>query len=138
MMDREAPIPTQSSPLLSVLLGVLFSIGATFPAAILTACFYRFPVIMSGDVSIPEFIGTKGLGESLRLLPGIMLGISLTVFILGIRGWYVILALVGGIGGWLIHRSGTTNYRGVVRKNLFIAIVLGFVFALVSASMGTR
>ncbi len=137
-MNREQTASPQFSVQFSILLGALFSVCAAVPAAIITAMFYRFPVLLVDYVSIPELLGSKGLTETARLLPGLFVGISLTVFFMCTRGWYVFLVLVGGIGGWVVHRSGAVNYRASVRWNLIVACIAGLFFALVNANLGER
>jgi hypothetical protein len=136
MNDPESTTRPRFSGWFSILIGVLLSVFAAVPAAIITAIFYRFPVMLVGYISIPEFLGSKGISETARALPGLLKGISWTVFFCGIRGWYIFLALVGGVGGWIVHQSGVANYRASLCWNLTIACIAGMIFALFIASFG--
>lgn len=135
-MNPEQIHPLRINVAFSVVLGVLFSVCGAVPAAILTATFYRFPVMMAGYVSIPELVGSKGFLEVAFRSPNLFMGIAFTVFILGTRGWYIFLAVVGGTGGWIVHRSGTTGYRETIRWNLLIGFLSGMIFALFNANLG--
>jgi hypothetical protein len=134
-MNPEHVSPPRLSVAFSIMLGVLLSVCGAVPAAILTAMFYRFPVIMAGYVSIPELLGSKGFLETAYRSPILFLGVAFTAFILGIRGWYIFLAVVGGVGGCIVHRSGVTGYRETIRWNLLIAFVSGMIFAIFNASL---
>lgn len=62
-------------------------------------------------------------------------GISLMVFVYGIMGGYIFLAMAGGIGGWLTHPKGEFNFRQVLRSNLAVAVVVDLLYAIVVATL---
>ena len=121
----------KSSALFSVIVGAMLSVMGAFPAGILIACVYGFPVPVVGWVSGPELIATRGIADFVYGFPKFTLAIMLSVFVEGILGGYLFLVIVGGIGGWLAHPKGEFNYRQVIRMNLMIAIVVNLIYTIV-------
>ena len=113
----------------------MLSVMGAFPAGVLIACVFGFPVLMAGWVSGPDLIATRGIADFVTGFPKFAYMIMLSVFVYGILGGYVFLVTIGGIGGWLARPKGEFNYRQVIRSNLTIAIVVNLIYTIVVATI---
>ncbi len=81
----------------AVLRGTALALISAFPAAAITALLYRFPVPFAGYLS-----GFQAVGPAV-----------IAVIFYGIFGGFVVLALLGAMGGWVAYRIGAPAERQV-------------------------
>lgn len=77
----------------SILAGVAWSIGASFPITMLMVSFFRFPIPFGGIVSGPQYIPAS-------IFALMMYGIAL--------GGFLVLAFAGGVAGATARAIGST------------------------------
>jgi hypothetical protein len=76
-------------------IGAAWAVGAAFPLAAITALVYRFPIPFADYASGPSAI------------PGALIA---TVFY-GLLGGFVVLAVLGGLGGTALHHVMRTSAK---------------------------
>ena len=121
--------------LFSMILGALMAVMGAFPASVFVALIYRFPIPVVGWVSGPEMIGAHGITQFVFQIPALIMGVSIAVAMYGVMGAYLVLSVLGALGGLLVHASGDFNYRAAIRLNLKIAACIDFLFAIAIANL---